>query len=45
MIPLFSLIAIPNIAITDDDIYEYEGEPDSYIKNDLEESDTDTRRR
>lgn len=45
MIPLFQLIILPNISITDDDIEEYEMEPESYIRNDLEESDTDTRRR
>jgi hypothetical protein len=45
MITLFSLIIVPNISITDDDIEEYEFEPDSYVKNDLEESDTETRRR
>ena len=42
---LFQLIIVPNISITDDDVEEYEMEPESYIRNDLEESDTDTRRR
>ena len=45
MISLFSLIVVPNISITDDDLEEYEMEPESYIRNDLEESDTETRRR
>lgn len=45
MVPLFQLLIIPNISLTKDDIEEYEDEPDSYIKNDLEESDTDSRRR
>ena len=45
MIPLFQLIIIPNISITEEDVEEYEFEPETYIKNDLEESDTDTRRR
>lgn len=45
MVPLFQLIIVPNISITEDDIEEYEMEPESYIKNDLEESDQDTRRR
>lgn len=39
------MIIVPNISITEDDIDEYEMEPDTYIRNDLEESDTDTRRR
>jgi hypothetical protein len=45
MISLFGLIVVPNISITDDDLEEYEMEPESYIRNDLEESDTETRRR
>ena len=45
MISLFSLIIVPNISITNDDLEEYEFEPESYIRNDLEESDTETRRR
>ena len=45
MISLFQLIIVPNISITEDDLEEYEMEPESYIRNDLEESDTETRRR
>lgn len=45
MIPLFQLIILPNISITEDDVDEYNDEPETYIRNDLEESDTDTRRR
>jgi hypothetical protein len=45
MMTLFTLIIIPNISITEDDLEEYEFEPDTYVKNDLEESDTETRRR
>ncbi len=45
MVPLFQILIIPNISITGDDIDEYNGEPETYIKNDLEESDTDSRRR
>ena len=45
MIPLFQLIVLPNISITEEDIEEYNDEPETYIRNDLEESDTDTRRR
>ena len=45
MISLFSLLIVPNISINEDDIEEYEGEPEQYVRNDLEESDTETRRR
>ena len=45
MLNLFTLIIVPNISITEDDLEEYEFEPDTYVKNDLEESDTETRRR
>jgi hypothetical protein len=45
MISIFALIVVPNISISEDDVDEYEGEPESYIRNDLEESDTETRRR
>jgi hypothetical protein len=45
MMPMFSLIVVPNISLTEDDVAEYEDEPETYIKNDLEESDTDTRKR
>ncbi len=45
MMNLFTLIIVPNISITEDDLEEYEFEPDTYVKNDLEESDTETRRR
>jgi hypothetical protein len=45
MLNIFTLIIVPNISITDDDLEEYEFEPDTYVKNDLEESDTETRRR
>jgi hypothetical protein len=45
MLNIFTLIIVPNISITEDDLEEYEFEPDTYVKNDLEESDTETRRR
>jgi hypothetical protein len=45
LIPLFQNVIIPNISINEDDIDEFNDEPETYIKNDLEESDTDTRRR
>jgi len=42
---IFDLLILPNISITEDDFNEYEDDPDAYIRNDLEESDTETRRR
>lgn len=42
---VFSVLILPNISITQDDIDEFEDDPDQYIKNDLEESDSETRRR
>jgi len=45
MLSLFDLLILPVISITEDDIDEYENEPETYVKNDLEESDTETRRR
>jgi Cse1 len=45
MLNIFTLIIVPNISITEDDLEEYEFEPDTYVKNDLEESDAETRRR
>lgn len=37
MLNLFTLLIVPNISITSDDLEEYEFEPDTYVKNDLEE--------
>lgn len=45
MLNIFNVIFLPNISITREDMDEYEDEPDMYIKNDLEESDSETRRR
>ncbi len=45
MLALFQLLIVPNISITEDDLEEYEMEPEQYVRNDLEESDTETRRR
>lgn len=42
---IFTSLILPNIAMTQQDHDEYEDEPEVYIKNDLEESDTETRRR
>jgi hypothetical protein len=42
---VFTILILPNISITQDDLDEYQEEPQQYIKNDLEESDTETRRR
>jgi hypothetical protein len=45
LMKIFDLLILPNISITEDDFNEYEDDPDAYIRNDLEESDTETRRR
>jgi len=42
---LFQVLVLPNISITEQDLEEYESEPAQYIRNDLEESDVETRRR
>lgn len=42
---IFDILILPNISITAEDLDEYEEEPDAYIRNDLEESDMETRRR
>ena len=39
------MLVLPNISITEQDLEEYEFEPQQYIKSDLEESDAETRRR
>ena len=45
LMKIFDVLILPNIAITSDDNDEYEDDPHAYIKNDLEESDVETRRR
>lgn len=45
LIKIFDILILPNISITEEDMDEYEDSPDAYIKNDLEESDAETRRR
>ena len=45
MLQIFTSIIIPNISITEDDLEEYEFEPEKFIQNDLEESDTESRKR
>jgi hypothetical protein len=45
LIKIFDILILPNISITEEDKDEYEDSPDAYIKNDLEESDAETRRR
>jgi hypothetical protein len=43
---LFEILVLPLIQITQEDVDEYEGQPETYIKNDLEESDAeDTKKR
>jgi exportin-2 (importin alpha re-exporter) len=45
LIKIFDILIIPNISITQEDQEEYEEDPDAYIRNDLDEQDTETRRR
>lgn len=42
---LFSKLLFPNIVVTENDIDQFDNSPDTYISNDLEEADTETRRR
>lgn len=42
---IFDILILPNISITAEDMDEYDDDPDAYIRNDLEESDLETRRR
>jgi ribosomal protein S17E len=45
LMKIFDILILPNISITPEDMDEYEDDPDAYIRNDLEESDLETRRR
>jgi exportin-2 (importin alpha re-exporter) len=45
LMKIFDILILPNISITPEDMEEYDDDPDAYIRNDLEESDTETRRR
>lgn len=45
LIKLFDILILPNISITPEDQEEYEDDPDAYVRNDLEEQDSETRRR
>lgn len=45
LMKVFQIVVMPNIAVTDDEIDEFEDDPDSYVRNDLEEADLETRRR
>ena len=38
-------MVLPNISVTPEDIEEYDDDPDAYIRNDLEESEQETRRK
>ena len=42
---MFQVLVLPNISVTQDDIDEYEDEPQAYIRADLEETDNETRKR
>lgn len=39
------MLILPNISLTKEDVEEFEDDAQQYIKNDLEESDQETRRR
>jgi hypothetical protein len=41
----FEKLIYPNIVVTENDLEQFETSPDTYISNDLEEADTETRRR
>ena len=45
LMKIFDILILPNISITAEDNDEFEDDPDAYIRNDLEESDVETRRR
>ena len=45
LMAVYSVLIEPNISITQEDIDEFQDEPQTFIKNDLEESDSETRRR
>ena len=45
LLNIFNALIIPNITLAEDDIEEYNDEPEKYIMNDLEESDSESRRR
>ncbi len=42
---IIEILVLPSISITQEDIDEFEDDPQAYIRNDLEESDVETRRR
>ncbi len=41
----FEKLIYPNMVVTEADLEQFESAPDTYISNDLEEADTETRRR
>ena len=45
LMKVFQILVMPNIAVTDEEVDEFEDDPDSYVRNDLEEADLETRRR
>lgn len=45
LLKLFQNVVMPSIAVTEEEIEEFESEPDIYLRNDLEEADLQTRRR
>lgn len=45
MSEVFEKLIFPNIMVTESDIEQFETSPDTFIANDLEEADSETRRR
>ena len=45
LLVMFQVLVLPNISVTQEDIDEYEDEPQAYIRADLEETDNETRKR
>ena len=45
LMKIFQTLILPNISVTPEDIEEYDDDPDAYIRNDLEESEQETRRK
>jgi exportin-2 (importin alpha re-exporter) len=42
---IFEILVLPHISLSPEDLEEYEDDPQSYLRNDLEEQDAETKRR
>ena len=45
LMKIFQILVLPNIAVTDEEVDDFDDDPDSFVRNDLEEADLETRRR